>query len=568
MADATQPDAVPDASAAPIQGPIATGPAALPAPAPAAGAAPVALPDLPGGVPNVPAPAIAAPAATIPTVPAGGASAPEATLPPELAALQNATNAQAQAADEEGTAKKDKDDAEAQAKADAEVQHRLQAQEADDLRAAHSQAAQAAENRTQRALEVARDAKIPDFWAGREGARTSAALAVGLGGFAAGLLGSSRNGAADIIQNNVDGYYRREKERIDNLYKYAEGQGRAQDDLRMRQAAELAELQVQHGATNLAIADHIDEITAASQGRIDIAQANALKAKVVADGQESILKGRASLAAIELKGKQGELAAAKAQRAARVGAGGGAGSGIAANDAVLKLKQAIIDGTDDGKGGKRALNAAEIQQFVNDNKLPIPATAKAGHSSVASITKDVQFVAKTASEHAAEEAKSSGFDPKQAYREDGKIVGYVPAGRGGAAAFGQNMIKYSSALRALQELRDASVSLGGKIPKGPKLDAAVLAIASTTKANGSDRTTQHEEGTLLNGLGFVSTPAIDTKIAELKTERKEILGQLIPPPSSSGDDRKDRAKAILGDPARASKLTPGDKAKLEAFVHG
>lgn len=494
-------------------------------------------PPVPIGIAPAPAPAVAppavAPAAPDVALPApiGGApvAAPsvqaQAPLPPELQGIQDATNAHVAAADEEGAAKAAQDDARAQAERDAAVQHQADAQEAADLRAEHAKAAQAAEDQTQQALIAARDKTIPDFWAGREGSRVSASLLVGLGGAASALLGTSKNGAADIIQGNVDSYYSRQKEQIDNLYKFAAAKGKMQDDLRMRQAGELAELQVQHGATNLAIADHINEILQASQGRVDVAAANELKGKLLEEGQKSILAGRETLARINLQ-------SAQAVKAARWHAPGTGGGGAGSGDAALQLKQAIIDGTDDGKGGKRALNAAEIQAV--GNKLGIPAEAKAGHQSIASLTKDVQFVAKSSADRDAADNKAAGFDPRQAYRENGQIVGYVPAGRGGAAAFDQNMLKYSSAIRALEALKEESKSLGGKIPKGPKLDAAVLAIASTTKANGSDRTTQHEEGTLLSGLGYVSTDAITDKLNELKLEEKEIRGQLIPPPGAGG----------------------------------
>lgn len=491
------------ADATPIAGPIATGASALPADMPPPGA-PVALPDLPGGIPNVPgpeelrAPVPVAPVVAAPIAPVAP-GAPAAPVPPELQGIADAANAQAAAAEDVGAANAAAADAKAQAEADARVQHQLEAQEAADLRAAHAQAAQAAEDRTQKALVAARDAKIPDFWAGREGARVSAALMVGLGGAAAGLLGTSKNGAADIIQNNVDSYYRREKEKIDNLYKYAEGQGKAQDDLRMRHAAELAELQVQHGATNLAIADHIKEIEAASQGRINIAEANAIKAKVLEEGQKSILAGRKTLAEIAYLGARGHKLAS------------GGGGGMATGAAYDAFRAAVLAGQEDlGKLAAAAhIKPAQIQGQVKsireeaDNERRLKATAN----------------------KAAGAGASGSMDPKLAIRDPntGEIRGYAPSAKN-VQQFNTRAVNYDQAIKSLKDI----LASGELIPRGAKFDNAVLAIASTTTAGSTDANVRHEAGTLKNSLGLLSAKAIKEKIADLETRQAQFYRTLIP----------------------------------------
>lgn len=362
---------------------------AVAAPLPVAAApvlAPIPAPALPPGAEGPPAPPtpVDMPVALPAVAPAAASPAPTAPVPPELQGLADATRAQQDAAASEGDARAAQSDQNAQALEDARVQEQAQAQEAADLRAEHSRAAQRASEQTQRALIDARDAKIPDFWAGREGARTNAALWAGLGGAAAGLLGSSKNGAADIIQSNVDGYYARQKERIDNLFKYAKGVGEQEDNVRLRQAAELAVLQVQHGATNLAIADHIKQIAAASQGRVDIAAAQSLQADLAEKGQAAILAGRETLARIGLQGAQAARAAAKARGAA----GGGAGRG-SATEGIIALTKAIEDGVTLPDGTRRPLTQSEMEKAALDNKVPL--NGKAGVTSLATISKDAAF---------------------------------------------------------------------------------------------------------------------------------------------------------------------------------
>lgn len=481
---------------------------------------PIGIAPAPAAIVAPPAVAPAAPDVAIPA-PIGGAPVAalpvqaQAPLPPELQATQDATNAHVAAADEEGAAKAAQDDARAQAERDAAVQHQADAQEAADLRAEHAKAAQAAEDQTQQALIAARDKAIPDFWAGREGSRVSASLLVGLGGAASALLGTSKNGAADIIQGNVDSYYSREKEKIDNLYKFAAAKGKMQDDLRMRQAGELAELQVQHGATNLAIADHINEILQASQGRVDVAAANELKGKLLEEGQKSILAGRETLARINLQSAQ----AVKAARWHAPGTGGG-GGGV---DALTAFTDAA---------GK--LNAGD----------PIPAEVvalgvKAGikKDKIADQVDKYRGSAAKSEKNTAQADKAAGkvppgADPGLAIRDgSGKTIGYLP--KEAARSFdkvSKEFPKLQTAIDSIEELKRADLT----IPRGPEWDRAVLAIAATSNAGTTIPALQHEAASLKGFLGNVSKEAIDMKLAELTKKYNAYKNQLIPAPSDKG----------------------------------
>lgn len=308
--------------AAPLPDPAVLPPPPMVGP-PAPGAlAPIQGPPLPSSIAPVqgpPAPPIDA-SALPPQLPLGpsGNSAP-AVAPPvaptgEIKDIAKANVDQQLAARAEGAAQQD---------VNAGVSAK-QGQSADELdkqaealRVKAEQDARAndeAHRQTEDALSQARDKQIPDFWAGREGKRAEMALYVGLGGIAQGLLGSSTNGAAEIVKNNVDAHFRRAKENLDNLYKYAAARGQNEESLRVNQAHALAGLQAQYGATNMAIATRIESMKMAGQGRIDAAKADALAAQFAEKGNLQILEAKKSYA--EINKMNAEAAKAREERKA------------------------------------------------------------------------------------------------------------------------------------------------------------------------------------------------------------------------------------------------------------
>lgn len=141
----------------------------------------------------------------------------------------------------------------------------------------------------QRNYQVARDRVIPDFWEGREGKLAGAAITVGLSGAAAALLGSTNNTAQQAIQHNVDSYYSREKEKVDNLYKYAEQKGRLNENMRQQYAGELTDLMQQHALTLQSAADRIQQVAAESKNATAIANAGVMASGLKEDAAKGLL---------------------------------------------------------------------------------------------------------------------------------------------------------------------------------------------------------------------------------------------------------------------------------------
>jgi hypothetical protein len=124
-------------------------------------------------------------------------------------------------------------------------------------------------------LKVARDKVIPDFWAGREGALAGAAITVGLSGAAGALLGTTQNTALQAIQHNVDSYYSREIDKVNNLYRYAEAKGKLNDNIRNELHGQVTDLIQQHAYTLESAADRIEAIKQESGARINAATTDA-----------------------------------------------------------------------------------------------------------------------------------------------------------------------------------------------------------------------------------------------------------------------------------------------------
>lgn len=114
-------------------------------------------------------------------------------------------------------------------------------------------------------LEYANQKVIPDFWSGREGAHVGASIGVVLAGIGAGFLGSTQNQAEQVIQHNVDKYYDRKKEEIDNLFKYAQSQGLVNDKARDQYAKSITDMLQQHAATLDAAKTRVEAVAAESQ---------------------------------------------------------------------------------------------------------------------------------------------------------------------------------------------------------------------------------------------------------------------------------------------------------------
>ncbi len=172
-------------------------------------------------------------------------------------------------------------------------------------------------------LAAAKNHEIPKFWEGKEGARLGATIAIGLAGIGAGLLGSTNNQAMTAIQHTIDQYYSREKDKVDNLFKYAQEQGKLNQVTRLNYAQELLNLKDQHSYMIDAAADRVAAVAAASQGSVDAKKAALMEQELRQKAFDSRLETRKTRSQILLQGAQAEQArSAAAEHRARAANGG------------------------------------------------------------------------------------------------------------------------------------------------------------------------------------------------------------------------------------------------------
>ena len=169
-------------------------------------------------------------------------------------------------------------------------------------------------------LKRAQDYTIPNFWDNNTGKLVGSTIAVALSGIGAGLLGSTQNQALSAIQHNIDQYMHQQKEKVDNLYRYAEEQGKLNANTKMQYARELLDLKDQHSYILQAAADRVQAVAAEARGSVDDAKANVLASSL---GQQAIkdrqdvreLRSKMQLQEAQAEAARGSAAESRARAA-------------------------------------------------------------------------------------------------------------------------------------------------------------------------------------------------------------------------------------------------------------
>jgi len=319
--------------------------------APPPGPMPASPPPMP-----MPGPPVAAPAPVpVPARRSGGGAAPATPKVDEFGRQIEAGAQRAQqGVDELQTAKAEGAEAKANLQGgladlqEAQADERKAAAERNSKLSAHLEEQDAAN------LKKARDYTIPAFWEGHKGAEIGSIISMAAGGIASGILGGP-NGAAQIVQKKVDDYFYREKEKVDNLYKYAEQTGRLNDKTRLRYAQELSDLGAQHLAVTQSVLTRINEVETRNQGAVDRAMVTGLKANLEQAYQKQLQDYRttqAELANHTLTAKAGAAAAYANAAESRAGV-------------KLKLAQAEAAKAGGGKADDSLIYDASGKPFAN-----------------------------------------------------------------------------------------------------------------------------------------------------------------------------------------------------------
>ena len=555
--------AAPDASVLPTGAPqpdvAGPGPGAQPMPAPPVPAvAPqppmVGMPQMPGVPPPVGPkgpnfdPTGTVPVAGSPADPAHPAqqqaAAPPPVLPPATAeeaaarrytADQKVADIDQKSADNAAeTAKTD----EAEAGKKAELLKAQAAETAADDARQQAGLAKATAERDQLRKDTA-DFKFHNFWDTRStGQKLLADVGIILG--SASRDPNHVNQAARDIDTAVSQEWDAQKADLARKFQLAQVKGEDVKELASQYAIDSGKLKLRQEQQLNALAGEIDFLSSKSKNQAGIlaAQKVAAEARALAEqhgqqGVKDIAEAHSSALKDEETKAQTALALAKAGKTKRGGAGGGNGDALAAFiDAAGALKPGEpIPGKVGMLAAKAGFKAKDIAAAV-DKYRNSGATAQTDANKAAGL---------------GGKGGKGGGDMKDAVIIDNQPIGLAPSGRGGAAAFGARVINYRDAIKSLEDLKTyvQANPVAGRLPAGDAYNRAVLAVAATTTANASDKTTTHEANTIKN-WGVVSTSAIQKTLDHIKERQKEFMGTLRPLPGAPGAGGFQNAPAAAG----------------------
>jgi hypothetical protein len=211
----------------------------------------------------------------------GGGGIKVPALDQEVARQQAASNAIQGAETEQGNALAAQSAAEAMAREHGAAQMQIQQEKIKALQAQRDADVQRINEDQQRVYDEAHKTTIPDFYDGSSGRHVAAAISMALGEAGRGLTAFATganvgNTAKDVIDNQIRLYATQQKEKIDNLFKYAAARNQLGEEQKANWASKLNDLQFQMAALHQSVADHVLEVSAAAKGRVDQAQAQVL----------------------------------------------------------------------------------------------------------------------------------------------------------------------------------------------------------------------------------------------------------------------------------------------------
>jgi len=498
-------------------GPAATPISFDPAAGPAHGAAPAPLPDLPGGVPNVPAPAtqldqIATPPAATPDVVSTPLIPNKSDV--DTAALDQARLAEYKVADakaKEGALEGDQLRAESEAQSKlADVAHAQSIDAQAEIQAQKDGLAEARRVADQAAQE-ARDFKFHDYFEDKTtGQKIAAAIFVGLGGIGAGLQArvnpNAKNQALEAIDANVAQNFERQKAKLASKENFARYKERGVTDLTAQYRDDLAKLQLQQGLAYKAIADQAQAQLLAQKVPLAEAQTNTFVETIRAKGDEQYATG--------------------------------------------------------------------FQQLVRDKAMLALEKAKLGvaYGTLAETRRRDDLV--DADKQAALDAKKEGASAKgeESYlrTDEGVPTGKVPSGRGGAVAFGDGNRALKQSVDRLEALA-ADIDKFGPRPTSPAdikrrnalYQNAGIAIGSQSALGKSDEALKSEKasigapGTPIGEGGSLEGAALGADVNAIRRKIEEYKVQLGSREKAVTPLTEDEKAAYL---ARHPEITPAAQA--------
>ncbi len=387
-----------------------------------------------------------------------------------------------------GPAKTSEREANADAQQKLADQQRVNAAEIERTQAAQQQGLTEARNLADKANEEYKNFKFHDYWSDKpRSEHIKAQIFSGLGEFAGIISGTGHNQAAQNIKNLIDRDFDQQKLKMSSLESFAKMRQEGVTSLEGQYKSNLALLGLKQAAAYNAVAEE--------------AKAQAIRnGETPEQAENNVLVKQIRQKAEELRAKnEADLEKARAQLAM---AGMRAAPNQPADPAILAQLAKLAE--QPGVTQSDVYAAAARAGIKNSNKELQPI---------------IDNVNSQGNKKNAEEEKLK----ERTINVGGETL-VAPSARQ-AMQIEQRAINYQDAVESLEALK-AKVKAHpatGRIPAGDEYDRAVLAVAATTTANPSDKTTAHEAGTLKNWQ-VVSEDAIDRTLKHIKERQEKFLG--------------------------------------------
>jgi hypothetical protein len=414
-------------------------------------------------------------------------------------------------------------------------------------------------------LKAANDPGAPkSFWQS-----VLAAITIGAGQYAAGMTGG-RNTALDIITANETNIERQKKEVEAKLLAESKRADADVDELRKRRDEAFRQLDLKQAANLQKSAGKLRTELA----RIGLSQAQIDAYKPVQDLEADALQKRENVFA-SIRGQEVELAKAdilaSAKKAQALRKGGGPAVGA---DAMATLSEYAVNNPGDQAGlyklaGKLGVPDKQLQKVV--------AGIAQGNKPTESQSKDAKQSA--IGLRAIDEIEKSGYTPTKGeiqkwLNNQKQVAQAADAGKGGGIGglIGGAVAGFAQGRGLL-----AQSEVEGLSPKAQEYFANVRRFMETIgRAQSGAAISNTEWQNFFNQYGPNSKGGMQAA-RDYLGEQKQASGvagrQVAATPkgegsASAGPSERDQAQAIKNDPAKWSRLSPSQKARLEQYLKG
>lgn len=382
-----------------------------------------------------------------------------------------------------------------------------------------------AQQQIQQTQAALKNFKFKDYWADKSSAQhVVSALGVAMGALGAGLT-HTPNYALQILDKAMDRDHQAQVEHLNQLSDQQVMARTGLQDSRTARTRALADLSLGDAAKDKLIASQLEEAAARSsdQNYKNVVTAQVAKLREESQGKE--VEAAKTLRSMNLADQHAQIEAEH----------------LKAQDEYLRQHGAYFDKkAKHGAGGAGGGDTSQISQFIKDHPNDQPGAYAIAEKLGYRGKKGVDLVDKLQNDYK-KGAAGAAEDEQTIVRDDnGKPIGRVPTGRGGAQGFATRDADYSRAQEQLEALKRDIDEHGSRVflPDAVKrrntlMHNAGIGVATVSPLGKTDEAMKAEMGSIGEGgswsLMGANPDAVSNKIQELKTQRQKYRNETLIP---------------------------------------